>query len=58
MVFILFLNFSKVYYLANYSKGKDGIKGIEGIKGLEGIKGKNGIRTQNPVPDALNLFTN
>jgi len=39
MVFILFLNFPKVYYLANYSKGKDGIKGIEGIKGLEGIKG-------------------
>jgi len=24
MVFILFLNFPKVYYLANYSKGKDG----------------------------------
>jgi hypothetical protein len=24
MVFILFLNFPKVYYLANYSKGKEG----------------------------------
>jgi len=31
------LNFSKVYYLANYSKGKDGIKGIEGIEGIKGM---------------------
>jgi len=31
------LYFSKVYYLANYSKGKDGIKGIEGIEGIKGM---------------------
>jgi hypothetical protein len=41
------LNFSKVNYLANYSKRKEGIKGLEGIEGLEGEEWNSG---KHPVP--------
>jgi len=36
------LYFSKVYHLANYSKGKEGIKGIRGDRGIRRNRGDKG----------------